>query len=171
MTLRSDHPMSTRAYHELDISSGEFWARTFNERDLTFANLRRDSARDGLTWHEPMVTDWPHTETGFWAATRNEDIGYISRRPELFSSAEGVGVSPLPKEAQELVSFFLMMDPPQHTVFRKLISSAFTPRNVARIQSQIEANAREIVDNLVGAAKWTSCPPARPSCRCAPCRT
>lgn len=153
MTLRSDHPISARAYHELDISSAAFWAQTFGERELTFAGLRRDSQRDGLTWHEPMETNFPHAETGFWAATRNEDIGYISKHHELFSSAEGVALSPLPKEAQEAVSFFLMMDPPQHSVFRRLISVAFTPRNVARIQAQIEANAREIVDNLIGAGE------------------
>jgi cytochrome P450 len=153
MTLRTDHPMSARPYHELDISSAAFWARTFGERELTFAGLRRDSEREGLTWHEPFEANFPHAETGFWAATRNEDVGYVSKHHELFSSAEGVGVSPLPKEAQAAVSFFLMMDPPQHTVFRRLISAAFTPRNVARIQSQIEANATEIVDNLIGAGE------------------
>jgi cytochrome P450 len=153
MTLRSDHPASPRAYHDLDISSGAFWAQTFNEREQTFARLRHDSQREGLTWQEPVETNFPHAETGFWAATRNEDISYISKHHEIFSSAEGVGVSPLPKEAQAAVSFFLMMDPPKHTVFRRLISAAFTPRQVARIQSQIEANAREIVDNLVGAGE------------------
>jgi cytochrome P450 len=153
VTLRSDHPMSVRAYHALDISSGAFWAQTFNEREQTFAGLRRDGEQAGLTWQEPMEANFPHAETGFWAATRNEDISYISRHHEIFSSAEGVAVSPLPKEAQAAVSFFLMMDPPQHTVFRRLISAAFTPRQVARIQSQIEANAREIVDNLVGAGE------------------
>jgi cytochrome P450 len=151
MTLHSEYPGSVRRYHGLDISSPEFWATTFNEREETFAQLRRNSERDGLTWHEPLAADFPHAETGFWAATRNEDITYVSKHHEIFSSAEGIAISPLPKELQEVVSFFLMMDPPQHTVFRKLISAAFTPRQVARIQSQIEANAREIVDNLIGA--------------------
>ena len=139
-----------RPYHGLDISSPAFWGRTFNEREETFARLRRDS-RAGLTWHEPMKADYPHAEAGFWAATRNEDITYVSKHHEVFSSAAGVAVSPLPREVQEVVSFFLMMDPPAHTVFRKLISAAFTPRQVARIQAQIESNAREIVGNLAGA--------------------
>jgi cytochrome P450 len=43
------------------------------------------------------------------------------------------------------------MDPPQHTVYRRLISSAFTPRNVRQIEEQIRANAVSIVDDLVGA--------------------
>lgn len=151
MTLSADRPQSPRAYHGLDISSPVFWDKPFSEREQTFALLRRDGQDAGLTWHEPMNADFPHSETGFWAATRHEDISYISKHHELFSSAEGIAISPLPKEFQEPVSFFLMMDPPQHTVFRKLISAAFTPRQVARISSQIEANAAEIVDGLVGA--------------------
>jgi cytochrome P450 len=137
-------------YHDVDISSSAFWARTFDGREEAFAVLRQ---ADGPTWHPPMAANYPHQEPGFWACTRHEDISYVSKHHELFSSAQGVGVGPMPKEAQAVASFFLMMDPPQHTVFRRLISSAFTPRNVARIQSQIEANAREIVDGLAGAGK------------------
>ena len=43
------------------------------------------------------------------------------------------------------------MDPPQHTIYRRLISSAFTPRNVRQIEEQIHRNAVSIVDDLVGA--------------------
>jgi cytochrome P450 len=43
------------------------------------------------------------------------------------------------------------MDPPQHTVYRRLVSSAFTPRNVRQIEEQIQRNAVGIVDDLVGA--------------------
>jgi len=43
------------------------------------------------------------------------------------------------------------MDPPQHTTYRRLISSAFTPRNVRKIEEQIHANAVSIVDDLDGA--------------------
>ena len=57
----------------------------------------------------------------------------------------------MPAEMQRFASFFLAMDPPQHTVYRRLISSAFTPRNVRRIEEQIHGNAVKIVDDLVGA--------------------
>ena len=43
------------------------------------------------------------------------------------------------------------MDPPEHTIYRRLISSAFTPRNVRRIEEQIQKNAVAVVDDLVGA--------------------
>ena len=75
----------------------------------------------------------------------------VSQHPESFTSAEGVALSPMPAEIQRFASFFLSMDPPQHTVYRRLISSAFTPRNVRQIEEQIHRNAVAIVDDLVGA--------------------
>ncbi|PRC42846.1 cytochrome P450, partial [Mycobacterium sp. ITM-2017-0098] len=52
---------------------------------------------------------------------------------------------------QRFASFFLTMDPPQHSTYRRLISSAFTPRNVRQIEEQIHRSAVSIVDDLVGA--------------------
>ncbi|SEO86372.1 Cytochrome P450 [Trujillonella endophytica] len=147
VTLPSTPPASPRPYSEVDLSSRAFWDRTFDEREQSFAALRRGE----LSWHQPFDAPFPHAETGFWAATRLEDITFVSRRPEIFSSAEGIAISPLPKQIQEMTAFFLMMDPPEHTTFRRLISEAFTPRQVARVQSQIAAGAEEIVDGLVGA--------------------
>ena len=57
----------------------------------------------------------------------------------------------MPAEIQQIATFFLMMDPPEHTVYRRLISSAFTPKNVRRIEEQIHKNAVAVVDDLVGA--------------------
>ena len=94
---------------------------------------------------------FPMEEPGFWALTRRADIAYVSQHPELFTSAQGVALNPMPAEIQRFASFFLSMDPPQHTVYRRLISSAFTPRNVRQIEEQIHRNAVRIVDDLVGA--------------------
>ncbi len=127
--------MTNPVQHETDISSRAFWNRTFDERDESFARLRTEP---GPTWHPPMPADFPYAEPGFWAATTHQDIVYVSKRSDLFSSAEGVAVSPMPKEPQVAMSFFLTMDPPEHTIFRKLISAAFTPRQIKRIQHQIE---------------------------------
>src|SRR5215469_9468758 len=104
MTSSSASPV--RSYHDVDISSPAFWARTFNEREDAFAALRQ---ADGPTWHPPLAANYPHQEAGFWACTRHEDITYVSTHHEVFSSAEGVGAGPMPKEAQAVASFFLMM--------------------------------------------------------------
>ena len=140
--------MQAREYSPVDITSEDFWSRPFAARDEVFARLR---AGDGLTWHRPFESMFPMEEPGFWALTRRADITFVSQHPELFTSAEGVALNPMPAEIQRFASFFLSMDPPQHTVYRRLISSAFTPRNVRQIEEQIHTNAVAIVDDLVGA--------------------
>ncbi|WP_099042200.1 cytochrome P450 [Mycobacterium neglectum] len=141
-------PVQVREYSRFDITSRDFWSRTFDGRDEIFAQLR---ASEGITWHRPFDSLFPMEEPGFWALTRRADIAYVSQHPELFTSAQGVALSPMPAEIQRFASFFLSMDPPRHTVYRRLISSAFTPRNVRQIEEQIHRNAVAIVDDLVGA--------------------
>lgn len=136
-----------REYSPFDITSHEFWSRPFAVRDETFAQLR---AAEGLSWHQPLSTLFDVEEPGFWALTRRADIQFVSQHPELFTSAQGVALDPMPADVQKFATFFLMMDPPEHTVYRRLISSAFTPRNVRRIEEQIHVNAVDVVDQLIG---------------------
>ena len=140
--------MQARDHSSVDITSHDFWSQPFAVRDQTFAQLR---ATEGLTWHRPFESMFPMAEPGYWALTRRADIAYVSQHPELFTSAQGVALNPMPAEIQRFASFFLSMDPPQHTVYRRLISAAFTPRNVRQIEEQIHRNAVAIVDDLVGA--------------------
>ncbi len=133
-----------------DITSRRFWGQTFDVRDQTFSELR---ATPGLSWHPPLPSVFDHAEPGFWALTRRADIVHASLHPELFSSARGIALDPMPAELQRFATFFLMMDPPQHTLYRRLISAAFTPRHVAQIQEQVRKNAAAVVDELVGAGE------------------
>ncbi len=143
MTSPTDSP---HPHHRLDISAPDFWDGDFATRDETFAALR---AEGGLTWHRPMPAVFPHDETGYWAATRHADIKYISQHDDLFCSSLGVSIDPMPAEIQRTMTFFLTMDPPEHTRYRKLISSGFTPRQVRRIEGLIRTNSRDIVDALL----------------------
>lgn len=145
MTAATVH---AREYSPIDITSHDFWSQPFAVRDETFAQLR---AGEGLSWHRPFPSMFPMEEPGYWALTRRADIAFVSQHPELFTSAQGVALDPMPAEIQHFASFFLTMDPPQHTVYRRLISSAFTPRNVRQIEEQIHNNAVSVVDDLVGA--------------------
>jgi cytochrome P450 len=60
-------------------------------------------------------------------------------------------MDPLAPELSTPASFFLTMDAPQHTRFRRLVSAAFTPKAVAQLTERIEGTAKSIVDSLVGA--------------------
>jgi len=147
MPYATDHPRTTG----IDISTLAFWMKSFDERDASFARLRREAP---VSWHAPLeVPGYEHCEKGFWALTRADDIAAVSRNSDVFSSEYGVGLAPAPIEISERASFFLGMDPPRHTTYRRIISAAFTPRAVARLYEQIRERSRAIVDDLVGAGR------------------
>ncbi|MFI6062225.1 cytochrome P450 [Streptomyces sp. NPDC051286] len=135
----------------LDISSKEFWSKSPDERDDTFRRLRAEAP---VSWHPPIeagLSAEEHGQAGFWAVMKAEDITYVSQHHELFSSALG-GTALHPYQADTgNRSVILDMDPPVHTAYRKVISSAFTPKAVARLSARIEARARQIVDRVTGA--------------------
>jgi cytochrome P450 len=150
MTLQfaTEHQFTT----EVDIGSVAFWSRPFDERDRTFAELR---AAAPVSWQPPMEVPGydQHGEAGYWAVTRAQDITRVSRDSDLFVSRFGVSIAPSPLQIQVLASFFLAMDQPRHTTYRRLVSAAFSPRAVAKITEQIYARATKIVDDIVGAGE------------------
>ena len=54
----------------------------------------------------------------------------------------------MPKELLDAGQGFIAMDPPRHTKIRRLLAAAFTPKQLARIDDHIVANARRIVDDI-----------------------
>ncbi len=87
-------------------------------------------------------------DPGYWAVTRRDDIVGVSRDNETFLSGKGVLFENVPEELLEASQSFLAMDPPRHTFLRKLVSAAFTPRQVRRIEDSIKANAKIVVEEL-----------------------
>ncbi|WP_179476106.1 cytochrome P450 [Mycolicibacterium vinylchloridicum] len=146
MTIEDTEARTPRPYHSLDLSDRAFWEQTFPTRDETFAELRAEA---GLSWHRPVSTIFPSEETGYWAITRHADLKYVSQHNELFGSRYGISIDYMPAEVQQISTFFLAMDPPEHSRYRRLISSVFTPRQVKLIEDQIRVNAAEIVDDLL----------------------
>ena len=139
-----------RAYDPIDLSSRAFWSTTAQERERSFAVLR---AERPVSWHPPvedaLMTD--PDDRGYWAITRRADIVTVSRNNEVFLSGKGVIFENVPEELLEASQSFLAMDPPRHTFLRKLVSAAFTPRQVRRIEDSIKANAKTIVEELSAA--------------------
>jgi cytochrome P450 len=145
---RTDHTTTT----DVDISSAVFWGQSFEERDETFAWLRRHAP---VSWQppieDPSVPPEQHQERGYWALTTNEDVRLASLNHGTFSSASGVSLRPRPPDAPSQPPSFLEMDPPNQTRYRQIISAAFTPKAIAKINAKIEERARAIVANVVGA--------------------
>jgi cytochrome P450 len=81
----------------------------------------------------------------YWAIVRYDDIRRISRDPGTFRSGDGVQFADAPPEMLEASQSFLAMDAPRHSKLRGLVSAAFTPRQVARIEAGIRVNAERII--------------------------
>ncbi len=131
---------------DVDLGSLDFWGRAAEERDVAFARLRREAP---ISRHQPPEDILGLPEQGrhsYWAIVRYEDIRRISRDAQTFRSGEGVQFADAPPELLEASQSFLAMDAPRHTKLRGLVSAAFTPRQVARIEDSIRVNARRIVE-------------------------
>jgi cytochrome P450 len=147
MTAMTGMSGTARAYDAIDLSSRAFWSTTAAERERSFAELR---AERPVSWHPPVedaLMEDPN-DRGYWAVTRRADIVAVSRDNEVFQSGMGVMFENIPVELLEASQSFLAMDPPRHTKLRKLVSAAFTPRQVRRIEDSIKANAKTIVEEL-----------------------
>lgn len=147
---KTPHPFTT----DLDISSDEFWRKSFDEREKTFAQLRKTAP---VSWHPtreaPDIPDELHGEMGFWAVVKNKDIEFVSQNQELFSSDAIKWGSPFLRPVDPRfygAANMLEMDPPDHTRFRRIMSAAFTPKGVARVSEKINERAEQIVDRVVG---------------------
>ena len=88
---------------------------------------------------------------GYWALTRYEDICYVSKNPDIFSSEEGSSaLSDLsPSDLNMAREQLIQMDPPGHTELRKLMNPPFRPRTVRTTEEQI----RRIVCETLGKLK------------------
>lgn len=140
---------AARPYDEADLSSEEFWARTAAEREVTFAELREHRP---VSWHRPVeerLMDDPNDQ-GFWAVTRYADLVEVTKRHHDFLSGEGIVFDSVPQELLDAGQGFIAMDQPRHTKVRRLLTSAFTPKQIRRIDEQIRANATRIVDDIAG---------------------
>jgi len=145
MTIEA--PQRMRPYDPVSISPVEFWAMTADEREKSFKTLRDERP---LSWHPPIEGALLPVEIdGVWAVTRHADISYVSKNPELFCSGQGVMIEAVPDDILDAAQSFLAMDAPQHSTLRRLISSVFTPRQVAKIQDQVNNQAVRIVDDLI----------------------
>jgi cytochrome P450 len=131
---------------DADLGSLDFWGQSAEERDIYFEYLRREAP---ISRHEPPEDILGLPDQGrmhYWAIVRYEDVRRISRDPATFCSGQGVQFADAPPEMLEASQSFLAMDAPRHSILRGLVSSAFTPRQIARIEEGIKVNARRIVE-------------------------
>lgn len=85
---------------------------------------------------------------GFWAVSRVQDVEYVLKNPQLFTS----GFEPVFKPAwlphNPLGDSLVTKDGPGHAKLRALVSRAFTPRAIARLEPRIRAVCVEVAEHL-----------------------
>ncbi len=132
---------------EIDISRKSFWARPAAQMEEVFAKLRADHP---VSWQRPIegaVVPDPD-DPGFWAVVRHADIKRVSLDNQTFVSGQGVMFDRLPPQFLEMALSFLAMDPPRHDQLRRLVSKAFTQRQIKRIEDRVELAAKEVIEEV-----------------------
>ena len=115
-----------------------------------FARLRREA---------PVAWNPEKDGQGFWAVTCYEDIVAVSKNPKVFSSARKhgghrmfdenvVGVAGVGADKTEAP--MISMDPPEHNLYRRMVSPGFAPRRIQALEERIRHRVIGILDHLQG---------------------
>ncbi len=127
---------------DIDITDAK-WFQDGTPHDL-FARMRSEAP---VRWN-PLPDG-----SGCWCVTRHEDVSAVSRDTETFSSHRaGIFLHPdqvLPLDLAR--NLLLYMDPPQHTKYRLILQTAFTPRTVTALEDTIRARVTKTIDRVLEA--------------------
>jgi cytochrome P450 len=88
----------------------------------------------------------------YWAVTKRDDLDFVSKNPELFSSSENLA-HPQPggddPEGVEIMrQLIINMDPPDHIKYRRVVRNAFTGKAVDSLEPMMRQYAKEIIDKV-----------------------
>jgi cytochrome P450 len=81
----------------------------------------------------------------FWALSRYDDVRAATNDWRTFTSSQGITIEPLRRGIEPHI---IEMDPPRHTQLRALVSRAFTPARMARLEEPIRARTRALVSSF-----------------------
>ena len=109
----------------------------------------------GLRDHDPVhhVVPEGRPHDDYHVLTRHQDVLRAAVDTTTFSSAQGLTVEYGELEKIGLADNppMVMLDPPEHTAFRKLVSRGFTPRAVREVEPEVRAYVVDKVDGFVAA--------------------
>ncbi|RFZ41762.1 putative cytochrome P450 124 [Mycobacterium marinum] len=112
-----------------------------------FAIHRREAP---VYWHEP--TDNTPDGEGFWSVATYPETLEVLRDPVTYSSVTG-GQRPfggtLLQDLAIAGQVLNMMDDPRHAQIRRLVSSGLTPRMIRRVEDDLRARTRLLLDAVV----------------------
>ena len=137
------------------------------------ARLAQERWQSGIVWY-PLDPDFianpyptykelrekdpyhPSPLTGALVLSRYEDVDELLRNYKGFSSARTPATGGRSNQnindqiANQVTPSMLSLDPPDHTRLRGLVSRAFTPRQVAKMEEHIRDTAHRLLDEVEG---------------------
>jgi cytochrome P450 len=91
----------------------------------------------------------PDGGRGFWALTRYDDVYAVDHDFQTYSSSPTIMIGDAVEGQLGEAKMMLMMDPPQHTGFRKLIRAEFTRPKAGEKEGRLNGLARQIVNEVI----------------------
>jgi cytochrome P450 len=134
--------MATTA--SVDLSDFALWRNGFP--DELFAGFRREKPM----FHHELTEGVARTvHRDFWMTTKHHHAVRIHRDTDSFTAVDG----PLIQGVGPVASFptIINMDPPDLTKRRRVMSHAFTPRAISKLEEGIRARASSMIDRLLAA--------------------
>lgn len=115
----------------------------------TFADGQPVATYDWLRNNDPVHWHEEPGGKGFWALTRYEDVRAVDRDFQNFSSSPTIMIADGAAAGAGRYKMMLMMDPPDHTAFRRLIRNEFTLPSAKLRAGRIAELAKQIVDAVI----------------------
>jgi methyl-branched lipid omega-hydroxylase len=132
---------------DVDLGSLEFWSWDDDRRDGAFVTLRREAP---IAFFDAPRLPGFESGPGHWALTSFDDVHYASRHPDVFSSIPtSVSLLEIDPAIAEFGGSIINLDDPRHQRLRSIVSRAFTPKMVARIEESVRTRARQLVSDMV----------------------
>src|SRR5689334_11674830 len=129
-----------------------FWRVSAGSVPMSFQNIDLNEIHVHGLQAEPLY-EWLREKAplfrdakDLWAVSRYDDVAYVSKRPEIFSSrfgvVPGVNLEMWPDEAM------INLDGEEHTCQRGLVSKGFTPGRIAQLEPKIRRIMGELIDRV-----------------------
>ena len=127
-----------------DFTDPEIYAQRLPTEEL--AEVRRAAP---IWWNEQPPDVGGYGDGGFWVVSKHRDVREVSLRSDVFSSQKK-SIVPRYKvtggggQIEAGAASMIMMDDPEHSRLRKIISRGFTPRAIERLRAELNTRAQGI---------------------------
>ena len=116
-------------------------------KGVPFEDFRTMREKCPVSLQDDTIRNMP-----YWAVTRRDDLDFVSKNPDLFSSSENLAHPQPggddPASGEIMRQLIINMDPPDHIKYRRVVRNAFTAKAVDALEPMMRENAKAIIDKI-----------------------